>query len=469
MHALRSEKTVILKTVEETIARYGLFKKGERILLAYSGGLDSTGLLSVFLELQQEWKLNLFLGHFNHRLRASAMEDERFVRCIAQKMGIPLFVAAEDVRAWAQKEKLNLEEAGRNLRYDFLARTAKKIGGAKIATAHTMNDQAETFLFRMMRGSGVTGLGSIYPVVEGTIIRPLLFVERKDIEKHLSEKGMEYRRDESNLDRRFTRNKIRLELIPFIQKEFAPKIVPQIGKIVSILQEEDALMDRLAAREAGEAVFLRDGEIHLDLKSILNMPRALSRRVVRHFLKKIKGDLREISFEDTETIMNMREAETFQLNKELLLKRDKGLVSRCIERSAAAAYEYFWDGTSSLKIEESGLMIAAEEREVPPSPEDFDDSTRAFLDRAKVRFPLVVRNRRRGDKYRPLGAPGKKKLKEVMRAKGIPLYERDKKPVFISGNEIVWVVGLPVAEKFKVKRSTKKILALKVSASDPQR
>jgi len=143
---------MILETVEETIVKYRLFEKGDRILLACSGGLDSTGLLAVFLELRQEWHLDLYLGHFNHRLRPGAVEDEQFVRRIAREKAIPLFAASEDVRSLAKKERLNLEEAGRMLRYDFLAQTAKKIGGAKIATGHTMNDQAETFLLRIMKG-----------------------------------------------------------------------------------------------------------------------------------------------------------------------------------------------------------------------------------------------------------------------------------------------------------------------------
>jgi tRNA(Ile)-lysidine synthase len=460
---------MILRTVKETIVKYGLFEKGDKILLAYSGGVDSTGLLGVFLDLQQVWSLDLFLGHFNHRLRSSAMEEEQFVRRIAQEKGIPLYVASEDVRSLAKKRKLNLEEAGRMLRYDFLVQTAKKIGGAKIATGHTMNDQAETFLLRMMRGSGLKGLGSIYPSVEGTIIRPLLFVERKDIEEYLREKGMEFRRDESNLDRGFTRNKIRLDLIPFIQKNFAPKIIPQISKIVSILQEEDALMEKSAVHEARKAVFLRQGEIHLDLQTTRALPRALGRRVVRHFLKRIKGDLRAISFEDVESIMDLAEGESIQLKKELLFKRANGLVSRRVVRPAKAAYEYLWDGSSPLKICGPSLLIMAERRKNPSLPGAFDDSSHAFLDGAKVHFPLTVRNRREGDKYRPLGAPGKKKLKEVMRAKGVPLRERDRRPVFLSGEEIVWIVGLPVAEKFKVGRSTKEIVVLTVSVNEAQR
>ncbi len=458
---------MILETVIDTVIKYRLFDKGDRILLAYSGGVDSTGLLTIFLELQQEWRLDLFLGHFNHQLRPSAMADEQFVRKIAREKGIPLFVASEDVRAMAKKERLNLEEAGRMLRYDFLAQTARKIGGAKIATGHTMNDQAETFLLRMMRGSGSKGLGSIYPAVEGTIIRPLLFVERKDIEGYVREKGMEFCRDESNLDRRFTRNKIRHDLIPYIQKNFSPKIIPQISKIVSILQEEDALIDVLVAQESRGAVLFKQGESLLDLQTTMALPKALSRRIVRNFLREIKGDLREISFEDVESILNLAEGESTQLKKGILLKRAKGLIFRRVVRPAEPSYEYLWDGLSPLKIDTANMLVTAERIKILPGPKAFDDDSHVFLDGTKVHFPLLVRNRRWGDRYKPLGAPGKKKLKEMMRAKGIPQGERGRKPVFVTGNEIIWVVGLPVADKFKVNRKTKEIVALTVSGEKP--
>jgi tRNA(Ile)-lysidine synthase len=460
---------MILETVKETVARYRLFDKGDKILIACSGGADSTGLLAVFLELAEEWGLDLFLGHFNHRLRPGAAEDQRFVRRLAREKDIPLFVAGKDVRSWAGKRGLNLEEAGRLLRYDFLMRTAKKIGGAKVATGHTMNDQAETFWLRVMRGSGLKGLGSIYPVVEGTVIRPLLFVERREIRKYLGKKRMSFRRDESNLDRNFTRNRIRLDLIPFIQKNFAPDIVPRIGKIVSILQEEEALMESLAAQESGTAVLRRQGKVRLDLEAVLALPRALGRRVVRRFLREIKGDLREVTFEDVERILNLTEGENFPFKRKILLKREGGLVFQKVVRPAGPSFEYFWDGLSSLRIDSSNLSVTAEKKTVLPSPGAFDDGSRVFLDGAKVGFPLVVRNRREGDRYRPLGAPGRKKLKEMMRARGIPVEERDNRPVFVSGGEIVWVVGLPVAETFKVTGSTKEILALTVTENKPQR
>jgi tRNA(Ile)-lysidine synthase len=453
---------MILDTVKETITKHNLLEKKDKVLLAFSGGLDSTGLLAVFLELREEWLLDLFLGHFNHLLRPRADEDEQFVRNVAQKHALPLFVASEDVRSFAKEMRLNLEEAGRMLRYDFLLQTAQKIGGAKIATGHTLNDQAETFFLRLMRGSGLKGLGCISPVVERQIIRPLLSVEKKDIAEYVQKNGMVFRDDESNLDQNFARNKIRLDLIPYIQENFEPKIVHQIGKIVTILQDEETLLKKWTNHEAKKTVFLDNEEVRLDLENLLTLPRGLARRVVRDFIQEIKGNLREISFEDVESILNLEEGKSFQLTKKLLLKREQGQVFRRHELSERMAYEYEWNGSSPLVIGELNLVIKAEKTKRPHTFA-FDDHTKAYLDRKKIKFPLRIRNRREGDRYQPFGAPGHKKLKEVMRAKSIPLTEREKKPVFFSGDDIIWVSGLPVAEKFRIRDETTDVLILSVT------
>jgi tRNA(Ile)-lysidine synthase len=456
---------MVLDTVKETIRKHNLLEKGDNILLGYSGGLDSTGLLAVFLELKREWHLQLFLGHFNHRLRPGAEEDEGFVRKVAKEHDLPLFVASEDVRSFAKQNRLNLEEAGRRLRYAFLENTARKIGGAKVATGHTMNDQAETFFLRLMRGSGLKGLTCISPVVEGRIIRPLLAVERKEIADFVNKRGWDFREDESNLDRRFVRNKVRLDLIPYIQEDFEPDIIRRIGKSVSILQEEEKLLEKWTSHEAEKAVLYQDGDVRLDLNFLQTLSEGLARRVVRDFIQKLKGDLREISFEDVDALLNLEEGKNLQLTKEFLLKREKGFVFCRPVFPEKVTYEYEWDGSSPLQIEELGLLIEAERMKRSHSFA-FDNSAKAYLDEKNIRFPMRVRSRKEGDRYRPLGAPGNKKLKEIMRAKEIPVEEREKKPVFLSEDKIVWVLGLPVAEKFKVGDKTTKVLVLNVTPDD---
>jgi tRNA(Ile)-lysidine synthase len=453
---------MILDRIKKTIQEYQLLEKKDKILIAYSGGVDSTGLLNLLFELREGWSFELFLGHFNHKLRHTADEDEQFVRRMAQKYSLPVFVGSKDVRSYARAKKLNIEEAGRKLRYDFLKKTALKIGKAKIATGHTMTDQAETFIMRLMRGSGLRGLGGIFPLVEGTIIRPLIQIERQDIEAYLKGKGIEFRMDESNLDRRFLRNRIRLDLIPYIQEDFEPEIVSSLGRIASIIREEDSFLEKIAQETTRKAVLKKNNQISLEVKPLSSLPRAMARRVVRDFISELRGNLREISFKDVESVLCLKEGKEFPLRKDHILRREQGQIFLKSKVTPKIRYEYRWEGKESLEIKELKLKFEGKKIKRGKSLSlDFDDQTSAFLDLGKLKFPLLVRNRSEGDRYQPLGAPGQKKLKEIMRAKGIPLSERERRPVFLSGDKIVWILGLPVSEKFKVEKGTSDIFRIK--------
>jgi tRNA(Ile)-lysidine synthase len=454
---------MILDSVRKTIHRYHLLRNHDKILVAYSGGVDSTALLSVLLELRKDFEWDMFIGHFNHRLRPAASEEEQFVRSVARRHALPLFVGSEDVRCYAKSRSLNLEEAGRMLRYAFLNEAARKIGGAKVATGHTMNDQAETFFLRLLRGSGRRGLASISPIVEGTIIRPLLFVQRKDIEDYIQKRSLDFRVDESNQDRRFARNKIRFDLIPYIQEHYDPKVIARISKITSILQEDEILLERLAQREAKERIIPKNGKICLDVNNLSAQPLGLARRVVRDFITAVKGDLRGVSFDEIERVLNIEEGKGFHLKRNLMLERDKDMVCPKHKSSVKIEYAYRWNGSRSLVIKELSLTVKARRIKRGSSPLVYDDDARVYADGKQIEFPLSVRNRLEGDRYQPLGAPGHKKLKEIMRAKDIPLGEREKRPVFVSGKEIVWVLGLPVADRFKVDEKSEELVEITVS------
>ncbi len=456
-----------IKRVKQTINKYDLLEKGDKVLIAYSGGADSSALIALLYELRKELGIELFLGHFNHNLRKKTDEEEQFARRIALEYSIPIFVGSDDVRSYAKSNRLNLEEAARKLRYSFLKKKAFDIGGAKIATGHTMTDQAETFLMRLMRGSGHQGLASIFPMIEGTIIRPMIELERKDIEVYLAEKGLEFCVDESNFDHRFLRNRIRWELVPFIQEKFEPKIIPSIGRIVSILQEEESLLEKITTQKAQKTILHENNHIRLDLNAVLALPHSLSRRLVREFILKLKGNLRGISFEDIESVLNLSEGKKCHMKKNLFLKRENGYVFLEKEQPQRIEYEYLWNGKEALKVRELHIKLEAKRSKKTQSKYlDFNDKAKAFLNLEKLKFPLLVRNRRKGDRYQPLGAPGRKKLKEIMRAKRIPLSERKKNPVLLSRNEIVWVQSLPVSEKFKIDRGTREIFIVSVVPSD---
>lgn len=453
---------MILDRVKKTIDDYKLLQRRDKILLAYSGGADSTALLHLLLSLRQEWALELFLAHFNHKLRSRAEEDEKFARLVADRHRLPLFVGSEDVRSYARVERMNIEEAGRRLRYDFLKRTAFELGGAKIATGHTMTDQAETFLIRLLRGSGLRGLAGIYPTLEGKIIRPLIQVERREAEAFLKERSIEFCVDESNFDRRYLRNRIRHELLPFLEENFEPRIVPHLSRLASIIQDEEDLLEKMTREAWPKAVVEKNSQLALDLKSLSSLPHALARRVVRDFILKLRGSLRDVSFHDVESLLNLGEGKEHPLKRGLILRRDKGTIF-LKAKTVPVKYEHSWKGEEPLEIEEVSLKFEGKKIKKDVSlPLDYDDRGRAFLDFGKLDFPLLVRNRREGDRYQPLGAPGRQKVKEIMRAKGIALSERGRVPVFLSAGRIVWILGLPVSEKFKVDSQTAVIFEIRL-------
>jgi tRNA(Ile)-lysidine synthase len=313
-----------------------------------------------------------------------------------------------------------------------------------------------------MRGSGLRGLGGIFPLVEGTIIRPLIQVEHQDIEAYLRKKGIEFRADESNLDRRFLRNRIRLDLIPYIKENFEPEIVSSLGRITSIIREEDSLLEKIAEETTKKTVLKKNDQISLEVKSLSSLPRAMARRIVRDFISELRGNLREISFGDVESVLCLKEGKEFPLRKDHILRREQGQIFLKSKVTPRIRYEYRWEGKRPLEIKKLKLKFEGKKIKRGKSLSlDFDDQTSAFLDLGKLKFPLLVRNRSEGDRYQPLGAPGQKKLKEIMRSKGIPLSERERRPVFLSGDKIIWILGLPVSEKFKVEKGTSDIFTIK--------
>ena len=454
------KKPPLVAQFRKTIERRGLVRPGDRILIAFSGGPDSTALLSLFLAVRGELRLKLVLAHFNHRLRPAAREDEAFARLTAKKLQLPIAVGSGNVRAYAARRKMNLEEAGRELRYAFFKNAAKKFRAGKIATGHTADDQAETVLMRILRGTGLRGLGGIRPIVEGGVIRPLLGIERKDIARWLEARRLDFRTDESNLDLRFFRNRIRHEVLPLL-KRIEPKVVSHLGRLALILQDEEDLRTGPEGEEGGQS---------LEAAALSRLHKALARRAVRGFLARLAGGTRGFTFNDVEAVLALAEGKALTLRGGLNLRRDKGLIAVKPPVVDKARFRYLWDGRGVLKIKETGLAIKGrilEFRGTLPAP--FDDRSRAFLDADKLEFPLLVRNREEGDRFRPLGAPGSKKLKEILRAKGIPADERDRLPVIATGTcyrardikhppTIVWMPGLPVGDAFKVGRASKKIL-----------
>ncbi|MHB8055611.1 MAG: tRNA lysidine(34) synthetase TilS [Candidatus Aminicenantales bacterium] len=459
----RTSPPALVSKVRRTISRRGMIASGEMILVACSGGADSTALLHVLHELRTDLSLRLAVAHFDHGLRTASGRDARFVHELAAGLDLPFYLEKRDVRAFARKRGLNLEEAARLLRYNFLRRTAAEIGARKIATGHTLDDQAETVLMRILRGSGPRGLSGIAPVFEGTIIRPLIDVRRKDVEAFLRARGHSHREDASNRDRAFLRNDVRHRLVPYLERNFEPTIVEKLGRMAEVLAAEDRTLNAQVRGIMPSLVKGKGAKAQLNAEALSTLPAGLSRRCVRAFIEIQKGDLLRISFDDAENVRNLAEGKIAVLPGGIRLMREGSWILRTTSRFSRkripAVFRYSWDGDSSLMVVETKTVFSAEliqgGRIIKPP---IDDSRQAFLNADRLAFPLLVRSRRDGDRYRPIGAPGRQKINELFRARGIPPSERGFKAVFESGGEIIWVEGLPVADDFKVTAAAKKIL-----------
>jgi tRNA(Ile)-lysidine synthase len=447
----------LLHALLAEVRKQGTVVPGDRVLAACSGGADSVALVALLLKLREEMPLEVRLAHFNHRLRDGAEGDERFVRDLARRSVLPLSVDSADVRAYAARKKLNLEEAGRELRYAFLRRAAAECGATKIATGHTMTDQAETVLMRLMRGTGLSGLAGIAPAAPGgpcPLVRPLLGVAGPDLRAWLAAEGIAFREDPSNLDRRYLRNRIRAELLPELERRYEPRIVAHLARLASIVRE---LTDEFVVRKGRGA--------SLDLKTLPVLLPGLARRVAREFLRELKGDLRDVSYDDVDALLALGEGKELALGHGIVLRREAGRLGLKERTRKAKSYEILWDGRGEVAVASAGMTFRGSRRKAagPARSLKGDDRTGADLDAAALEFPLVVRSRKPGDLYRPIGAPGRQKLKEILRAKGVPASARDRLPVFLSGGEIVWAPGLPVGDGYKITKATKSVFSIRVN------
>ena len=452
---------MLYKKFKETIKKYNLIQKNDRILVAFSGGPDSTALVLLLLEYQKELPFSIYLAHFNHKLRKEADIDEAHVKEFAEKINLPIITGYGNVREYAEKYSMNVEEAGRELRYSFLKEQAEKINANKIALGHNLTDQAETFLMRIIRGTGLTGLSGIYPVREGIFIRPLIEIEKEEIERYLKERKIPFCVDRTNLDSRYLRNRIRIELLPFLKERFSKKIISHLGKLSELIREENELIEKIAEEELKKIGKEENGVYYINYKKLEKYPVALRRRILRCFIKKLKGDLRGITYKHIQSLLNLKKNKESCLIKGLKIRREGDLLFLKSEEEEIQDYAYYLNIDEEIEIKECNLKFRAKViSSFDYKKLNFDDNYRGYFDFDKLEFPLLVRNRKNGDAYRPLGAPGRKKLKEIMRAKRIPLKERKFKPVFLSQNEIIWVLGLPVSEEHKVTPLTKKILLI---------
>ena len=289
----------------KTITEYNLIQKGDNIVIGVSGGPDSMALLNMLINLKKENKIDakLIVAHVNHGIREEAEEETKFVEDFCKYNNIPCYIKREKVEELAKEQKVGTEEAGRKLRYSFFEEVAEKENANKIATAHNANDNAETVLMNIMRGAGPSGVKGIEIIRDGKYIRPLLKITRKEIEEYCDLNKLNPRIDKSNFENIYTRNKIRNELIPLIEKEFNPNIINSLNRLSELLNEEDEYIEKVVEEKYKEILIEEylgnnrfDGkeQIVLDLKKFNKEEKVIKNRLIRYTINKTTGSMQNI-------------------------------------------------------------------------------------------------------------------------------------------------------------------------------
>jgi tRNA(Ile)-lysidine synthase len=434
-------------------------------------------LLHLLCDLREELNLHLEVAHLQHGIRGQEAEDDaRFVAELAEKLQLPFHVKEVNlpqVRSMAGKG--NLEALARNERYRFFATVARERKLGKIATAHTRDDQAETVLMWLIRGSGMKGLGGMSPmhrlnITDGNsskqfvIIRPLLDVSKADILQFLKEKGLNYRLDGSNQDPSFLRNWIRLELIPQLENRTDAHLPSRLAQNAELIRDEEQLLDELARHVFKE---IRTAE-RVNRGALLKQSKAMQRRLLRLWIEETRGHLRGIDLDHIEALLTLIAQGTPQSRLSIpggweLVKEYEALRlerhSRGVKRPGVC-YNYPVRVGADLFIQEAGLTIQTWKM-LRPFPRLPDHLTEAFFDIASLSAELTIRNFRRGDRFQPLGMTGHKKLKELFIENKIPLSVRANLPLLVLGNEVLWIPGYGRSEIGKVRAETQAILRLK--------
>lgn len=465
------------------IRRRGLMKAGDRVGAAVSGGADSVALLHLLLELRQELGVVLCALHFNHKMRgAESDEDECFVARLAKAHGLELLAGCGDALRHAEQKRMGLEAAARALRYGWFREVLE--GGRLncIATAHTLDDQAETVLLRLMRGAGTRGMASIYPLHSGekqatgsrprtaSVVRPLLEVRRAEVEEYLRGLGQEWREDASNQELRFVRNRVRHQLLPLLERDYRPGLAHVLADAAEVSRVEEEYWAE-QVRQVLPQVFSRAerggrrsprpaSSGSLRLEPLAGHPLALQRRLLRAAAESL--GLR-LDFQQVRELLRLafeREAGGRMAGRshdlpggwrarrgldQLHLERFPARMERAAKRGNRG-YEYRLLVPGEVRVEEIGSIIRASLR---PLPQEASEYNRAqFLDPRKLAAELIVRNWRPGDRYWPAHGKGPKKVKDLLQEGRVARPERNTWPVVTSGEALVWVRGLQLPQPY---------------------
>lgn len=449
----------------ETIKTYKMLEPKEHVLAAVSGGADSTALLYLLDSCKKDLGIVLHIAHLNHMIRKKDADlDVRYVQGLAQNLGIPMTVESVDVPDFAGENKLSLETAARKLRYDFYERVANQIGANKIAVGHSADDNVETFLMRLLRGTGIKGLCGI-PPKRGKIIRPLIRIWRRQIEDYVGSLKLVPRRDYTNYETKYMRNRVRMKMIPQL-KLYNLNIKEIILQTILLLTDDSEYLEIKTEEALGQTLISStDSEIRIEIAKLQKLEDPIQGHLVRKAIEKVKGNLSDLTYIHVCDILDKIDAkEKWELHLpggifiignrgELIISREKR------EIPPGKSYSYSISVPGEVEIKEIGKKLRADFSEKQTND---DGPNIAYIDYAALGKNLIVRSKKDGDRFQPLGMRGTKKLQDLFVDEKIPAEHRDSIPIVESGGKIIWVGGMRIDERAKVTGQTEKVVKLEL-------
>ena len=457
---------MIFDKVLSTINKHNLIQKGDKIVLGLSGGPDSVCLLHVLNRLKKDFNIEIYAAHLNHQIRGiEAQKDALYVSKLCEDMGIIFFVKSINVPKYCENEGLSLEEGARKLRYEMFYEIKDKIKANKIAIGHNLNDQAETVMMRIMRGTGLKGLKGIDYIRDNCIIRPLLDVERNEIEEYCEAYNLNPRIDKTNLENIYTRNKIRLDLLPYMKDNFNSNVIESIVRMSNSLKSDNDYIEKEAEAKFREVSNIKEkGFVEINLDDFVCLHDAIKVRVLRNSIKHILGDTNFVDQRHIEDIMSLED--NSKVNKMLTLPRNifvyrkKDSIILTNEEIVNEEIEFYYNVPSNgfIKIKELKQIIETQVMSIDRYKSmKLDNSSKGF-DFNKVKGGIVIRSRRQGDKIKL--AMGSKKVKDLFIDLKIPREERCKIPIITDSEGIICVGDYKISENYKIDENTKEVLKI---------
>jgi len=443
----------ILKKVARAIERHGLFSPGDTVIVAVSGGADSVALLDMLASLER-LRLKLVVAHLNHGLRGAESDgDADFTAGLALYYGLPLESGAADVREIARLEGLSLEDAGRKARYQWFDAVAEMHRARRIALGHHADDQAETFLLRLLRGAGTTGLGGMRPLSADRYARPLLGVSRAEILDYLHKRGLSWRDDSSNADTGFLRNRIRHECIPYLAT-YNPAIADRLNAAAEILAADEAVLEGVTDRVFERLSLTVSSGVALDLPLAAAELPGIRYRLYRRSILTLKGDLARITGSHLKQIDDLvcsaRVNGVLSLPGGVTVRRSYQTLRFVLpgEEPEAGHWEIIIAGPGRYRLPGGGDLTVR--LTAPPATWATVPASRAYFDPFSTPFPWTLRTFRPGDRFRPFGMSGTRKVKEFFIDNKVPATLRRRIPLLFGKGELLWIGGFRISEAARI-------------------